>query len=95
MEYAKSDNMIKYLFQIIRVYKGSGFSFKELNTQLATCKNVGIIPILFISEENFTAKENCNEIEKTLRENCDGIYYTMYPDKDDSPIFQKEQVQAC
>lgn len=72
---ANKDIMVKYIYVCIRA-SGSDFKFDNLNTLLQNCTDRnGILPILFILDENFNEKSEF--IKKAVSQNCDGIYYRL------------------
>ena len=87
-EYEKRDNMVRYVFITIRLCKNSSF-LKNMNRMITACDDIGIIPILFISEESFADQNSAAEIKKAVKESCGNIYYTMR--KNGKKILVKEE----
>lgn len=71
------DNMVRHNFLCIRVYskKTSDFSLGDFRKRIDSSLNNGIIPIVIMSQDYFDEKKS--ELEGTIKELCDGLYYKL------------------
>ena len=91
-EYKNKEKMVNYVFAIMRLYKGGDFNLEMLNTKLQDCRRNGILPIIFISEANFTDRNNEEAVNKAIRQNCEGYYYTLTAEDSKKPVISKVSV---
>ena len=68
-----SDNICKYIYLFVRVYKN--FDFTNIKQLINKCKSCAIIPIVLI--DKFIFDEHINLISKVIETFSNNIYYEI------------------